>query len=224
MGEISASKKCAGAKCDSTNKDDLKQCCKANEGAGTCAKLDSSFCGVGKSLDPTKSTSKCTGRTCSLSNADDILTCCINNEGAACNDEKNGAKGAGFCGLGYTYDLAMSNNCKGESCVSGDAVDLLSCCKANAGEACSKIVATSTFCGSGKVLNLAKTSDLCASTTCSASSSEDVNTCCKTAPLKTTVKVTTTKNSSTPGTTGSAQANSVCTVTTVLGIFSLLIN
>jgi len=222
--EESVSKKCAGAKCASANKDDVKQCCKANEGEGTCGKVDPSFCGVGKSLDPEKSDSKCTGKTCSLSNADDILTCCKDNEGAACNDEKKGAKGAGFCGLGYTFDLATSNNCKGDSCVSGDPVDLLSCCKANAGEACSKIVATSTFCGSGKVLDLGKAADLCASATCSSSSSEDVITCCKTAPPATTATVGTTKNSSTPGTTGSAQANSVCTVTAVLGIFALVIN
>jgi len=222
--EESVSKKCARDKCASANKDDVKQCCKANEGEGTCGKVDPSFCGVGKSLDPEKSDSKCTGKTCSLSNADDILTCCKDNEGVACNDEKKGAKGAGFCGLGYTFDLATSNNCKGDSCVSGDPVDLLSCCKANAGEACSKIVATSTFCGSGKVLDLGKAADLCASATCSPSSSEDVITCCKTAPPATTAKVGTTKNSSTPGTTGSAQANSVCTVTAVLGIFALVIN
>merc|ERR1712194_852379 len=157
------------------------------------------------------------------SNADDILTCCMDNEGAACNDAKNGAKAAGFCGLGYTLDLAMSNNCKGEACVSGDPVDLLSCCKANAGQACSKIVATSTFCGAGKMLDPANKAKLCASTTCSASSSEDVNVCCKTAPVKTTKKATT-QNVSTPGTTGSAQAKSVCTVISVLGIISLLIN
>merc|ERR1712194_938979 len=142
------------------------------------------------------------------SNADDILTCCMDNEGAACNDAKNGAKAAGFCGLGYSWDVAMLNNCKGEACVSGDPVDLLSCCKANAGQACSK--ATSTLCGTGKVLDTANKAKLCASTTCSASSSEDVKVCCKTAPVTTTKKGTT-KNASTPGTTGSAQAKSVCT-------------
>jgi len=221
--ENSASKKCAGDECSSTNKDDIKQCCKANEGEGTCAKSDSSFCGAGKSLDPLKSTSKCTGKICSLSNADDVLTCCMDNAGAACSDKENGAKQAGFCGLGFTFDLAKSSNCKGEKCVSGDPVDLLACCKANAGEACSKVGGQSNFCGSGKVFDSTKSARLCASTKCSVSSSEDVEICCKIAPVTTTKKPTSTKNASTPGTTGSAQANSVCTVATVLGIFSLLI-
>jgi len=148
----------------------------------------------------------------------------MDNTGAACNDVKNGAKAARFCGLGFTFNLAMSNTCKGEKCVSGDPVDLLACCKANSGEACSIIAGQSTFCGSGKVFDPAKSAKLCASTKCSTSSPEDVDTCCKIAPVTTTKKTNTTINGSTPGTTGSAQANSVCAVAIVLGIFSLLIN
>lgn len=207
-----AAKSCAGDKCSKSNKDDVKTCCKNNDGEGLCKAMPENTCGPGKSLDSAQVDAQCTGKTCQA-NEDDIGTCCKDNEGASCSDAKNGAKEPKFCGKGNTYKVGTTTNCKLAKCASGSSVDKLSCCTANAGETCSKITAVSTFCGAGKVMDSAETSSSCASAKCSAASIEDKEVCCKTAPpttVATTKKPTT--NVTTPGTTGSAHANLVGTV------------
>jgi len=210
--DTKATKACAGAKCSKSNKDDVGTCCKANSGEGVCKAMPEDVCGAGKSLNPDKVDSQCTGKNCG-SNADDIGTCCKDNEGASCSDATNGAKEPMFCGNGLTYKVGTPTNCKQAKCASGSTVDKLSCCTANAGEVCSKITAVTTFCGTGKVIDTLEASKNCASAKCSPASKEDVAVCCKTAP-KTTVATTKapTKNVTTPGTTGSAHANLVGTV------------
>jgi len=220
--ENQASKSCSGASCSKSNKDDINQCCKANDGEGVCKDMAEELCGAGKSKNPDKLESVCIGKSCG-NNADDVGTCCMDNDGALCSDVKNGATEAMFCGQGLTYKIGATTKCKQAKCASGSPVDKLSCCAANDGETCSTITAVKTFCGTGKVIDTSKESEKCASPKCSAASKEDVKVCCKTAP-KTTVATTTAskKNVTTPGTTGSAHANLVGTVSLFMGCLSQL--
>lgn len=205
--DTKATNSCSGVSCSKTNKDDVKTCCKSNDGEGYCKDMDESLCGIGKSKNPATLESSCTGKVCGA-NEDDTGTCCMDNEGASCSDAKNGATEPMFCGDGTTYKVGTTNKCKQAKCAS--ALDKLSCCMGNAGQECSKITAVTTFCGTGKVIDTSQSSKPCASSICSPSSAEDVKVCCKTAP-KTTVTTTKapTKNATTPGITGSAHANLV---------------
>merc|ERR1711862_668639 len=110
--------------------------------------------------------------------------------------------------------------CKGKECVAGDKVDVLACCSANAGAKCSSVPASAqkTFCGKDKMINPLSAKKLCTGTPCSLGKLEDVKVCCKPAPVTTTKK----KNSSTPGTTGSAQTNFVCASAVLLALSQLI--
>jgi len=199
-------KQCSGASCSKSNKDDVKTCCKANDGEGQCKSMAGEvlFCGVGKSLDPEKLDSYCIGKVCT-GHEDDTGTCCMDNAGASCSDEKNGATEPLFCGEDFTYKVS-AGKCEQAKC--SKKADKHTCCMGNEGETCSKIEAVTTFCGTGKVIDTTRETRKCASAKCSAASAEDVFQCCKAAP-KTTLTTTKapTKNVTTPGTTGSAHAN-----------------
>jgi len=190
---------CSAATCSAA---DTLACC-----FSTCGSIKSTvdFCGANKryqvkatpALQTTfDQTTSCAAATCLTATAADVTACCQDTDGQKCGATTGGATEDGWCGVGKTYDITKKDNkCLGNgavfggladgACAAGHLGDIVTCCKATAGEKCGLAGGKGSdpgFCPAGTSYAIANKDSMCKSTTveggCSSTVKDDTNACC----------------------------------------------